>query len=148
LHDNPPPRANAYFYQLNEDARAWKPITIWVIGAGLIIVAAVLREWALVPIALLPLCYWLRAFLQVAPQTRDAPLLVGLIGEVVRHPILRHYSTGQARLGDGRVVPVAIHNMLVAEVRGEQIQVLIVYTPKLPYSFVLGARGVPENVEI
>jgi hypothetical protein len=146
--DNPPPRPNAYLHQLGVDARSWKPIALWVVGIGFLAIAAFMRSWTLVPLALVVLGFWVWAFSKAVPNMRDSPLVVGMVGALDRHPILQDYLAGPATLEDGRRIAVAVSDTLIHEVRGGTgpIQILFVHTPTWSHCFAIGARALSEKI--
>jgi hypothetical protein len=91
--DHPPPRPNCYLHQFLEDARDWKPITVWVIGIGTITVGVAAGWWWLLPFGVALLLYWLIFFLLSVRTMRVCPVAVGQVGALEPHPLIRDFST-------------------------------------------------------
>ena len=81
-------------------------------------------------------------------RLRDSPLLAGAIETLGPHPVLRAYSTANARLPDGKMVPVALLTLPAQTMIDEHggVEVLFLYDPRAEYSFVIGVRPMPKSV--
>jgi hypothetical protein len=147
LAEHPPPRPYGYLAQLNEDARSWKPVTFWIVGTSLIGVAAATGAWLLLPVGVGVLACWFGFFWSTVRFLRHAPVLIGRIEALQRHPLLADYATAQARLEDGQEIPIFFLSRLAADILAEQgrADVLILDNPRSEYSFGFAARPVPKE---
>lgn len=147
LADHQPPRPYGYLHQLSVDGRSWKPITMWFIGGGLIIVAVALGWWLLLPLGGTILLSWFRMFRRTVRYVREAPVDVGVVGALRPHPLLRDYSTAIAMIADGREVPVTFPTLLADGIikGGGQAEVLFLDDPRSEFSLGLGVRAADDG---
>jgi hypothetical protein len=143
IADYPPPRPYGYLRQFGEDARNWKPITMWAVGAGTIAVAVATGWRPLLVVGVVVLAFWFVMFRAAVRYLRDSPATVGLVGAMTPHPLLRDYSTGVALLADGREVPVDFPTRLADGIigGGRRAEVLFLEDPRGGLALVLGARA-------
>lgn len=140
---HPPPRAYGYLDQLKEDAQSWKPVAFWVVGIGMPMLALATGWWYLMPLGAAVLALWFWMFWATVRYFRHSPVVIGVIETLKRHPLLHDYSTAQARLTDGREIPVTFPTLLAGDILDEQgaVEVMVLYDPKSEYSMVIAARA-------
>lgn len=147
LADQAPPRSSCFLHLLKDDAHEWKVVAFWIVGGGLLVWACVTQEWSLVLPGVIVLSLWVRMFRAALQDLRDCPLIIGVIEALgpPPHLLLHDHSITCAQLPDGRALQVALPTRLGRACLHEhgRAEVLILYNPKLLYSFVIGARPIP-----
>ena len=86
--DHPPPRPYSYLTQLKGEVQSGYTITCWVVGVGLI-VAGWFTYWLVVVLGLLPIAFWLFAYLHGMHSIRNSVVARGIIKILKPHPNLR-----------------------------------------------------------
>jgi hypothetical protein len=89
----------------------------------------------------------LRLFLGAVRTARHGPITRGEIRSLRPHPRRsRRYSAAEARLADGRSLPVAVPTAPAAALLGRdgRAEVLLVAAPDLRHGYVIGIRAGPR----
>ncbi len=148
LMGHPPPRPYGYVDQRRADVRDWRCVLLWLLGVGLIAVAAATKTWLIA----LPGTWLLIGMFLLLRGTvglcRDRLLRVGIVEALGgRHPLLRELSMAKARLSDGEDVSVALPTRVAAaaiEERGAA-EVVMLYSPQEAYCLVIGTRAASQT---
>ncbi len=143
---HPPPRPYAYFYQLKFEARDWKVVALWVVGAGSLALGV---SFSLLPLAFFAgvlLSYWLYLYYGAASCLRNGSVLTGEIDDFQPHPLYRDVSIAKARLPDGQLITVALPTAPAAEAMRRQgrAEVMLV-SWKGRSGSAIGVRALPSH---
>jgi hypothetical protein len=144
MADHDPPR-QVFWPQLCADARGWRTWALWLAGGGLLAAGAAAGEWGGVVAGAGVLTFWLVGFVSTVRCLRGRPLASGVVGSLGPHPLPCFGHTARARLGDGRVAPVALEPELGAAIAdalagGRTAEVLFLDNPGAEYSMFIGVR--------
>jgi hypothetical protein len=116
LLDHNPPRPFGYRYQLRVDARAWKPVALWVASALLMGLGVWNWQGLLIGAGAVVLAGWFRMYLRVVHFLRCGVVLKGVLKSVRRLPALYGCSDACVELMDGGEVTALVPNCLVVVV--------------------------------
>jgi hypothetical protein len=141
--DHPPPRPFGYLDQMKVDAGSRRALTFWAAGLGAITVGVAAGQWPLVIGGLCVVGAYIRCLWLVVPGRRNAPVRTGVIQGWDPPGVVPRHVTADARLPDGVLVRVALHESGtgggVAEHPGPA-EVVFLYEPTTTYSLVLAVR--------
>jgi hypothetical protein len=158
-HD--PPRPGSFLRQVKEDFRSRIAYRCWAGGGWLIVLGLLIfligaqQGWlwlalsglALALFGALWLSYMLRQFLVVVRMLRRGPLVLGEICSLRPHPVNSDLSVAEARLADGRSLPVAVPTAPAAALLGRdsQAEVLLVAALDQRLGGFIGIRAMPRD---
>jgi Clp amino terminal domain, pathogenicity island component len=133
LTDHEPPRPNAVGAQLRVDAQHWRPVTFWVVGAGLFAAAALTRRWPFVAGGAAVLVTYLLLLLSAMWRFRDCPVAVGVVDGLLRHSRSGQYWIATAFTAGGSAAPVAVPATLAPTVTAAGGRAEVFFIPPLSW---------------
>jgi hypothetical protein len=148
IMDHDPPRPNAAWVQLREDACRWKPVAFWIVSGGVIATAVAAGSWTLGLAGVWVLALYFQMYRTAVKRLRNCPSVVAVFDTLRPHPEYRYASTATAVTADGQEFQVAISTWLVQEIidRGGRVEALFLKDTGPGFRFVYGFRALPATV--
>jgi hypothetical protein len=142
IMENPPPRPVSYLHQLWTDAQHWKPWLYfgWAIPAAAFGIA--FDNWITIGAAILVFLVYASFVVSVVRSLRNDPVELGVIEGWDPPGNWGAFRTASARLPDGHIIDVALHNEFAATVVGHRgrSEVLFLNSSRGRYQPIIAVR--------